>query len=300
MIPLRDDLPHRRFPLVTVGLIVLCGLVFLVQQGQDPLAHWRTLLSYGVVPAAVLGKTAGLSDAFRPIPTSLTLLTAPFLHGGWLHLFGNMLFLWIFGASVENAMSRLRFGAFYFLCGSAGFLAHALADPYDFTPVIGASGAIAGITGAYLLLYPRARILMLLPWPLFFLSVRAPAWLFVGLWFCWQVINVLLAASTESNVAWLAHLGGFATGMALIPLLKNRACPLFQPARVRRDQREVQAQQAPPPPGPPTQAPPGPLPPAIPISLRKPSKSGRTRIPRSGRGEKPPSSSAPPPSDFTA
>jgi membrane associated rhomboid family serine protease len=159
-----------------------------------------------------------------------------FLHGGWMHLIGNMLYLWIFGNNVEDAMGHARFVVFYVLCGIAAALAQALPSPGSTIPMIGASGAISGVLGAYLLLYPRAQVLVLLPLGLFTRLVHLPAVAVLGFWFVLQLINSALAPGDGGGVAWGAHVGGFVAGAALIPFFKRRGVRLFAPAhRHRRD-----------------------------------------------------------------
>jgi membrane associated rhomboid family serine protease len=156
-----------------------------------------------------------------------------FLHGGWMHLTGNMLYLWIFGNNIEDAMGHGRFIAFYLLCGLAAALAQALMEPASEIPMIGASGAISGVLGAYLLLYPHARVQVLLPVGLVMHMVSLPAVLVLGFWFVLQVLNSMVATAGEGGTAWFAHLGGFIAGMAFIPLFKYRRVRFFNPPRRR-------------------------------------------------------------------
>jgi membrane associated rhomboid family serine protease len=148
-----------------------------------------------------------------------------------MHLIGNMLYLWIFGNNVEDAMGHVRFVLFYLLCGIVAALAQALPNPDSTIPMIGASGAISGVLGAYLLLYPRARVLVLVPLGYYTRLVHLPAMFVLGFWFVLQLINSALLTQTGGGVAWGAHIGGFVAGMALIPLFKRRNVPLFAPPR---------------------------------------------------------------------
>jgi membrane associated rhomboid family serine protease len=150
-----------------------------------------------------------------------------FLHGGLAHLLGNMLYLWIFGNNVEGAMGHGRYAVFYALCGISAALAQALPDPDSTLPMIGASGAISGVLGAYLLLYPRARVLVVIPLGFYLYSTYLPALAVLGLWFLLQVLSSVLAPAGEGGVAWFAHMGGFIAGMALIPAFRRRGVPLF-------------------------------------------------------------------------
>jgi membrane associated rhomboid family serine protease len=166
------------------------------------------------------------------VPAVMTPVTAMFLHGGWMHLIGNMLYLWIFGNNVEDAMGHGRFIAFYAVCGLAAAAAQAALDPASRIPMIGASGAIAGVLGAYALLYPRAKVLVLIPIFVIFTTVRLPALWVLGGWFVLQLINGALADPAGGGVAWWAHIGGFAAGLALIWLFKRKDIKLLT-ARAR-------------------------------------------------------------------
>lgn len=229
MIPLRDDNPTTLTPYVTIGLIVVTSLVFLWQLSLGMKGFEAAVLSLGVTPAALLGN--------KPLPPELalaspviTLLTSQFLHGGWMHLIGNMLYLWIFGNNVEDAMGHVRFAIFYFLSGIAAALAQAIPNPDSALPMIGASGAISGVLGAYLLLYPHARVLVLIPFGFYSRLVHVPAMLALGFWFVLQLVNSALADPRAGGVAWGAHIGGFVAGMALIPFFKYKHIRLFAPA----------------------------------------------------------------------
>jgi membrane associated rhomboid family serine protease len=152
-----------------------------------------------------------------------------FLHGGWMHLIGNMLYLWVFGNNVEDSMGHARFTAFYLACGVAAVFAQTLLNQDSTIPMVGASGAISGVLGAYLLLLPRARVLVAIPLGFYFHTVRLPAAAVLGLWFILQLVNTLLADPTKGGVAFGAHIGGFIAGMALIPLFKRRDVRLRNP-----------------------------------------------------------------------
>jgi membrane associated rhomboid family serine protease len=229
MIPLRDDNPTERPPVFTVLLIAACVLVFLWQLSLGK-AQQRAILALGVIPSVLFGEKQ-LSPELALVPPELTILTSMFLHGGWMHLIGNMLYLWVFGNNVEDAMGHLRFLVFYVLCGAAAVFAQALPNPASTIPMIGASGAISGVLGAYLLLYPHARVLVGIPLGFVIHTARLPALWVLGFWFVLQLVNTLLAAKGQGGVAWGAHLGGFIAGMALLPLFKRRGVRLFQPAR---------------------------------------------------------------------
>jgi len=224
LIPLRDDNPVRTTPVVSYTIIVACVLVFLwqVSLGANQQA---AVYSLGLIPAVLL-QGAALPPEFDLVPPVATVFTSMFLHGGWLHLIGNMLYMWIFADNIEDAMGHGRFIAFYLLCGIAAALAQALPAPGSEIPMIGASGAISGVLGAYLLLHPRAHVLVLIPLGFFSQITRLPALLVLGLWFVLQLISEL-GAPEGAGVAFRAHIGGFVAGMALIPLFKHRRVKLF-------------------------------------------------------------------------
>jgi membrane associated rhomboid family serine protease len=231
MIPLRDDNPTTLKPVITIGLMVLCTLAFFWQLSLG--AHAEAVIqALGVMPAALFGNQS-LPPELRQIPAALTIVTSMFLHGGWMHLIGNMLYLWIFGNNVEDAMGHGRFVVFYLLCGVAAVLAQALPAPDSTIPMIGASGAISGVLGAYLLLYPRARVLVLIPLGYFSRMVYLPAMLVLGFWFLLQFFSILLTDPNQPGVAFGAHAGGFVAGMLLIPLFKRREIRLLHPRQLR-------------------------------------------------------------------
>ncbi len=180
----------------------------------------------GVIPV-VLFHHAELPDDLRLVAGEWTVLTSMFLHGGWLHLIGNMLYLWIFGNNVEDAMGHVRFVLFYVVCGAAAALFQSWQDPLSETPMIGASGAIAGVLGAYLLLHPRARVLVLVPLGFFSQVLRIPAFVVLGLWFLMQFLLGAATPTREGGVAYGAHIGGFLAGLVLVVLFKRRSQPLF-------------------------------------------------------------------------
>ncbi|MGQ0658611.1 MAG: rhomboid family intramembrane serine protease [Chromatiales bacterium] len=230
MIPLHDDNPTRIKPAVTVSLIVLCVLVFFWQLSLGREGGQRAVFSLGVIPA-VLFDHAELPVELAWMPPSGTIFTSMFLHGGFMHLAGNMLYLWIFGNNVEDAMGHGRFIIFYVLCGAAAALGQAIMNPQSQIPMIGASGAISGVLGAYLLLYPHARILVLLPLGFFSQMLQLSALWVLGFWFVLQLLNSAITSGGQGGVAWFAHIGGFLAGMILIPVFKHRDVPLFHPAR---------------------------------------------------------------------
>ena len=219
MIPLRDSNPTERFPLVTVLLIVVNGIVFLYELSLGEKGAQAMLGAFALVPARL---ASGNLPVPGTVPVGVTVITSMFLHGGFLHVIGNMLYLWIFGNNVEDAMGRLRFAVFYLLCGTAAAMGHAFLNLRSTVPMIGASGAVSGVLGAYLLLYPRARVLTLFILGFFVRLIEVPALVVLGFWFVLQFLNALIASGAGGGVAWYAHLGGFAAGMVLVGLFKRR------------------------------------------------------------------------------
>lgn len=217
MIPLRDENPARRFPLMTVTIIGINVAVFVYQVFFGNRGFEAYVKAYGVVPAQLTGKAAG--HGLTPLTLfSPDLISAMFMHGGFFHLLGNMWFLWIFGDNVEDRIGRVKYVIFYLLVGILATLAHVVAEPSSAMPLVGASGAIAGVLGAYFLFFPFHRVVTLIPIFIFFTTVRIPAMVFLGLWFLMQ----LAYSSFGGNVAWWAHIGGFISGLLLALLFAKR------------------------------------------------------------------------------
>ena len=225
MIPLKDDTPAASKPVVTVALIAACGAVFLWQNSLDAASGRRAVDALGAIPAVLMGH-ARLPPDLQWVPRYATVFTSMFLHGGWMHLLGNMLYLWIYGDNVEDSLGHGRYLAFYLLCGVVAVFAQALPAAHSAYPIIGASGAISGVLGAYLMLFPRANVLTLVVLPFFFTTLRIPAMLLLLLWFALQLLSDL-AVQGGGGVAFRAHIGGFLAGMAFTALLKRRALALF-------------------------------------------------------------------------
>jgi membrane associated rhomboid family serine protease len=181
-------------------------------------------------PARVFGE-AELPPALAVVPAWSTVLTSMFMHGGWLHLALNMLFLWIFGDNVEDSMGHIRFFIFYLLCGIAAALAQAVMNPGSTVPMVGASGAISGVLGAYFLLHPQATVRVLFILVIFPIVLRVLAIIMLGLWFVTQIANAAFSPITEGGVAFMAHVGGFLAGMVLVPIFRRATVGLFQPPR---------------------------------------------------------------------
>jgi membrane associated rhomboid family serine protease len=225
MIPLRDDQPRFSKPYVTYFLIALNTLIFLFEfwLGQQSQGALNSLISeFGVVPRIVTGGHANFAVAFVPLFTSM------FLHASWLHLIGNMWVLWIFGDNIEDYLGHFAYLLFYLICGIAAGIAHIVLNAHSGAPTVGASGAIAGVMGAYLLLYPRAKVLTIVPLIIFFTFWWLPAWIVLGYWFLLQFLSgtaTAIAYSSRSGggVAFWAHVGGFAAGLILIKLFPERS-----------------------------------------------------------------------------
>jgi membrane associated rhomboid family serine protease len=231
-LPLYDGVPLRylKAPVVTRALIGACTAAhLLVALGLMPIGEDWIAAGFGLVPAVLFG-TEALPGGLPFVPEPLTLLTSLFLHGSLFHLIGNMLFVWVFGDNVEDAMGHGRFLAFYLACGAAAGLAHAYANPESTRPLIGASGAVAGVVAAYLLLYPRVKL-----WGLFLggIPLKVPAMAAIGLWVAVQLFAA--AMSSEEGIAWYAHLGGFVAGLVLTPVLRRRFDPLLARAEAERE-----------------------------------------------------------------
>ncbi len=231
MFPLKDDNPTRITPIVTWVLIAANVMVFLYQVSLAPGASQLFVYQFGTIPAVVTGLRR-LPASIATIPPVLSVFTSMFLHGGWMHLIGNMWFLWIFGNNIEEAMGRLRYLGFYLLCGFLASWSHILSNTGSILPSIGASGAIAGILGAYIMLYPRARVLTLIPLFFFVRFVYLPAGLILGYWFLIQVLSGSMAGRQDAGgVAFWAHIGGFVAGMLLVGLFKKKEVRFFNPPR---------------------------------------------------------------------
>ncbi len=227
MIPLHDDNPTKLTPIVTMTFIAACVVVFLYQvnlpQGPGELFAFQ----YGAIPSVIFGQASLPDEARVAFPATLTLITSMFLHGGWMHLLGNMLYLWIFGNNIEDAMGHVKFVVFYVLSGILAALSHALTDPSSHIPMVGASGAISAVLGAYLLLFPRAHVLVFLPG---LGMTRVPAGIVLGMWFITQLISGgMSVGATGGGVAFFAHIGGFLAGMALIGFFKRSDVKFFAP-----------------------------------------------------------------------
>lgn len=217
MIPLKDNIENKQFPIVNTLLIIINVIVFVYEIGLG--VNFNSFIgTYALVPSQFLGSTSLSLGRLTPLFSSM------FMHAGLLHLGGNMLFLFIFGDNVEDSMGHFRYLSFYILVGLLSNLAHIYANPLSNVPSLGASGAIAGVLGAYFLLYPRAKVATLIFLIFFFQIIEVPAWIFLGLWFLLQIVSGTASIGNGSGggVAWWAHIGGFASGMVLVLFFRRR------------------------------------------------------------------------------
>jgi len=233
MFPYKDENPTELTPVVTLGIIAVNAMVWLLVQGlgaDEPLA--RSVCQLGLIPGEVLrtvppGTSVPLGPGVHCVLTAdahwSTVLTSMFMHGGWFHIIGNMWFLWVFGNNIEDSMGHARFVVFYLLCGVAAAAAQMLVAPRSVVPMVGASGAISGVMGAYTLLYPRVRVHTLVTLGFFVTTVTLPAYVMLGYWFVLQLLMGAVGAlsPTEGGVAVWAHVGGFLTGLLLVKLFAN-------------------------------------------------------------------------------
>jgi membrane associated rhomboid family serine protease len=229
MIPLRDSNPRSTTPVFTVGIILANLAVFIYQLSLSPHAEQRFMMALGMVPArlqlALTSPSVSLGDALFPLFSSM------FVHGGWLHLIGNMWFLWVFGDNIEDRLGHFRFLLFYLAAGIGSGLIHTFFNWSSTLPAVGASGAISGVLGAYFVLFPRTRVLTLVPLLFFFFTVRLPAAVVLGFWFVLQFLSGLTALGSRSagGVAWWAHIGGFVLGVLLVRIMSPRRSAYYRP-----------------------------------------------------------------------
>ena len=228
-VPLYDDNPIARTAVLTSLLIALCGGAFLWELGQG---GTTIFFGYGMIPAELFGSWHP-GSIHEAVPAWAKVLTSMFLHGGWLHLIGNMMVLWVFGNTIEGVLGGGRYLFLYFYCGIAAALTQAFSDPASHVPMVGASGAIAGVTGAYLLLFPRANVRCFVWIVFFFRMVNIPAWFLLGAWFAAQIVSGLIRAPGHPGVAFWAHIGGFLSGAIIAIMLRPEGVDLLQPARSR-------------------------------------------------------------------
>ena len=220
-LPLHDANPLKIIPFqfVTVTIIAACVVAFLWQLAEGQTETGELVYGLGMIPA-VLFDGRELEPALVMVPAELTLITSMFLHSGWLHLIGNMLYLWVFGDNIEDSMGHVKFAAFFLVCG----VAHAIANGDSASPVIGASGAVSGVLGAYLMLHPKVKVLVLvIKW----IPLRLSAYIVLGGWIALQLFELFVLSNEAGQIALWAHVGGFAVGAALIVPMRRKDMPLF-------------------------------------------------------------------------
>ena len=215
MIPLKDDIPTLNKPIVRNYILAICVIVFILQIMNPGYRSGELFYSYGLIPSVLFGNQQ-LPENVYAIPAIVTIFTSMFMHGGFMHLAGNMLYLWIFADNIEDDLGKKNFFIFYILCGVGAAMAQVFADVNSQVPMIGASGAIGGVLGAYLINYPNSRVLVLIPFGFFSQIIKIKALYVLGFWFILQFINSSLSSSSGGGVAYAAHIGGFITGIILI------------------------------------------------------------------------------------
>ena len=216
MIPLKDDNPTSGRPIVTYFLIGICVLVFLIQLGSQSYKTGQLFYSYGLIPSVLMGHNQLPIDLYM-VPAYVTIFSSMFMHGGFMHLIGNMLYMWIFADNIEDNLGPAKFIIFYLLSGVGAALAQVFMDVHSQVPMVGASGAIGGVLGAYLINHPNARVLVLIPFGFFSQLIKIRALYVLGFWFILQFI------SSGGGVAYAAHIGGFVTGMILILFFNKKS-----------------------------------------------------------------------------
>jgi len=209
MIPLKDDNPTSRRPIITYFIIGLCTVIFLIQISSESYKTGELFYSYGLIPSVLMGHNQLPMDLYA-IPAFITIFSSMFMHGGFMHLIGNMLYMWIFADNIEDNLGITKFIIFYLLCGIGAAMTQVLMDTHSQIPMIGASGAIGGVLGAYLINHPKAKVLVLIPFGFFSQLLKIKALYVLGFWFILQFI------SSGGGVAYAAHIGGFVSGMILI------------------------------------------------------------------------------------
>ena len=215
MIPLKDDNPTSNKPVVTYFLIGLCVLIFLIQLSSQSYKTGEVFYSYGLIPAVLMGHKQLPMDLYA-VPAYITIFTSMFMHGGFMHLIGNMLYMWIFADNIEDTLGSKNFLIFYLLSGLGAAMSQVLMDVNSQIPMVGASGAIGGVLGAYLINHPNARVLVLIPLGFFSQLIKIRAIYVLGFWFILQFINSSMSSSQGGGVAYAAHIGGFLSGIILI------------------------------------------------------------------------------------
>ena len=225
-LPLFDRLVSSRTPFVSWSILFVCVVVFFWQLSLDSYTLRLVTLKYGVIPSVLFGYQS-LPSELQLVHPFLSIISSMFLHGGWLHIGSNMLYLWIFADNIEDSMGHFKFIVFYVTCGIAAAFAQSIISPDSATPIIGASGGIAGILGAYIVLHPKAPIQVLMIILIFIRFISIPAWIVLGFWIATQFAAAPVNFSDGGGVAYFAHIGGFFAGACLIPFFKRKSVPLF-------------------------------------------------------------------------
>ena len=231
-LPIRDDNPHNITPYVNYIIIATCVAVYLWQFSLDPQMGQIAILRLGLIPGTLVG-AVDVDPALQRLPAVATIFTSMFLHGGLFHLLGNMLYLWIFGDNIEASLGHKRYLIFYIVCGVAAAVSQVMVAPTSPIPMIGASGAVSGILGAYILLSPRANVKVLMVLIIFITFINLPAFVVLGFWFLGQLLSQATSDPNQPGVAFMAHIGGFIAGAALVFVFKPRNVRLFAPAHSR-------------------------------------------------------------------
>ena len=221
MIPLKDDNPTSSRPVVTYFLISLCVLIFIVQFNSQEYKTGQLFYSYGLIPSVLMGKNQLPMDLYA-VPAYVTIFTSMFMHGGFMHLIGNMLYMWIFADNIEDNLGPTKFLIFYILSGIGAAMTQVFMDTHSQIPMVGASGAIGGVLGAYLINHPKAKVLVLIPFGFFSQLIKIKALYVLGFWFILQFI------SSGGGVAYAAHIGGFISGMILILFFNKKVKKKFK------------------------------------------------------------------------
>ena len=222
MIPLKDDNPISGRPIVTYFLIGICVVVFLMQLGSQSYRSGQLFYSYGLIPSVLMGHDHLPVDLYA-VPAYVTIFSSMFMHGGFMHLIGNMLYMWIFADNIEDSLGPRNFIIFYFLSGIGAAMAQVSMDTSSQIPMVGASGAIGGVLGAYIINYPKAKVLVLIPFGFFSQLIKIRALYVLGFWFVLQFINSSMMSSQGGGVAYAAHIGGFLSGIILILFFNKKA-----------------------------------------------------------------------------
>jgi membrane associated rhomboid family serine protease len=230
-LPIRDDNPHTITPFVNYTMLAICIVVFVWQFSLGEDQGQLAVLAYGFTPANFFGQDT-LAGDIPYIPATLTIFTSMFMHGGWMHLGGNMLYLWIFGDNIEASLGHARYLIFYLLCGVAAALAQGFAAPGSDIPMVGASGAISGVLGAYLVLHPRSNIKVFV-FLIIITVINVPAFIVLGFWIVGQLISSAAVDAGQPGVAFIAHIGGFVAGAILVLFFKKKSVPVFDTAHSR-------------------------------------------------------------------